>query len=132
MISSLPAHAQAFIIALTLALLLIQTARAAYFRGRYEGARHVGTNLAEEIDYLRAQIKARAAVRLPLTARLECIAQNIAPPSTSEAVAIIHEAQSILARYLPPDGINEQQTINELLGLLDAPAANALTHHLRS
>jgi hypothetical protein len=48
------------------------------------------------------------------------------------ALGIIHEAQSILARHLPPDGITSDAAINELLALLDHPVANALTLHLRS
>lgn len=42
-------------------------------------------------------------------------------------IEIISQAQSILARYLPPDGITQHQCINELLALLDGPEAVQLT-----
>jgi len=36
-------------------------------------------------------------------------------------LAIIESAQKILAAHLPPDGVSEVDTINDLLGLLDGP-----------
>lgn len=35
--------------------------------------------------------------------------------------AIIRDCQSILADFLPPDGIDAQTAINKLLGILDGP-----------
>lgn len=40
-------------------------------------------------------------------------------------VAVIHKAQAILARHLPPDGPSCKDTISELLGLLDGPESRA-------
>jgi len=34
---------------------------------------------------------------------------------------LVMDCQAVLGRYLPPDGIGEDQAINELLGLLDGP-----------
>jgi hypothetical protein len=43
------------------------------------------------------------------------------------ALQILSQAQSILARHLPPDGITEAQCIKELLALLDGRNAVLLT-----
>lgn len=40
-------------------------------------------------------------------------------------VALIHKAQSILARHLPPGGPDAKTTISALLGLLDGPESRA-------
>lgn len=52
-------------------------------------------------------------------------------PRELEAIAIVHAAQQILARYLPPDGITAEIAIDELLKVLDSRDAAALTIHLR-
>jgi hypothetical protein len=38
---------------------------------------------------------------------------------------LVRQAQSILADYLVPDGLSEQETLSELLGLLDGPQSRA-------
>lgn len=40
-------------------------------------------------------------------------------------VALVHKAQIILAKHLPPDGPNAKTTISALLGLLDGPESRA-------
>mgnify|MGYP000272937509 CR=1 FL=1 len=45
---------------------------------------------------------------------------------------IIHRAQSVLAKYLTPySGVNEASCVVQLLKILDAPEAAAMTAHLR-
>lgn len=38
---------------------------------------------------------------------------------------VIRDAQKILSKYLPPDGISQHQALTELLDLLDGPRARA-------
>lgn len=39
---------------------------------------------------------------------------------------IIIDCQAILSRYLPPDGIDAQQALNDLLSILDGPRGLAV------
>ena len=44
---------------------------------------------------------------------------------TRELVKLIKDCQSVLADYLPPDGISKDQAIDRLLTLLDGPQSRA-------
>lgn len=43
------------------------------------------------------------------------------------ALQIIAACQSVIARFLPPDGIREDFALQKLIEILDSPEANALT-----
>lgn len=93
---------------------------------------------AEHLGRLRARYGGSLTIVEPQAKVLFCGDSGIGAMAQADHVVaaairptpltIIKRAQAILAAHLPPDGIGEQDCINQLLGLLDGPDTLALTH----
>lgn len=58
----------------------------------------------------------------------ELVLKQEAATAVADLTALVTDAQAILAKYLPPNGISKADTITALLELLDGPRARtALT-----
>ena len=66
----------------------------------------------------------RTAAARPSTLQTQIIT---AITAMNAAVKIIAACQSVIARFLPPDGIREDFALQELVKILDGPEAVALT-----